>query len=217
MNRKPRRWHLPRKTVIAWDFDGVLNRNIKNGEFLWHRNFETDLGQSVSVFTQHMFGTRLDDIITGKEDLRDRAESWSDSVGFSPGADALLAYWFEKDSFPDPAMLAIMQDLTGRGFRQVIATNQEARRTAFIENEMGFAALVERVFASGRMGVRKPESAFYNAVTSSLGVDAQDMLLIDDTLANVEHAGRCGWRAIHFQEKDAGNFRRRLFSLLALE
>ncbi len=206
-----------RKTVIAWDFDGVLNRNIKNGEFLWHRNFESDLGQSVSVFTQHMFGARLDDIITGKEDLRDRAESWSNSVGFSPGADALLAYWFEKDSFPDPAMLAIMQDLTGRGFRQVIATNQEARRTAFIENEMGFAALVERVFASGRMGVRKPESAFYNAVTGSLGVDAQDMFLVDDTLANVEQAGRSGWRAIHFQEEDAEDFRRQLFSLLALE
>ena len=169
------------------------------------------------MFTQHIFGTRLDDIITGKEDLRDRAESWSDSVGFSPGVDALLAYWFEKDSFPDPAMIAIMRDLTGRGFRQVIATNQEARRAAFIENEMGFATLVERVFASGRMGVRKPEAAFYNAVTGALGAEAQDMLLIDDTLANVEQAGRSGWRTICFQEKDAGNFRRQLYSLLALE
>ena len=29
--------------VVAWDFDGVLNRNIENGVFAWSRQFEADL------------------------------------------------------------------------------------------------------------------------------------------------------------------------------
>jgi putative hydrolase of the HAD superfamily len=207
---------LPGKPIIAWDFDGVLNRNIENGQFLWAENFEADLGQSLSMFNQHIFDVNFDAVITGREDLRDRVESWSKAVGFSGGPDALLAYWFAKDSFPDPSMLEIIETLSSHGIRQVIATNNEARRTRFIEAEMGYATLVEHVFCSGRMGVRKPDLTFFKAVTSSLDVEPQDMLLIDDAKANTEQAALLGWRSMHFTENIRSSFRRRLFELLKL-
>ena len=59
-------------TVIAWDFDGVLNQNIRDGVFLWAQHFERDLGQSLDVFTNHIFRNDFDRIIIGQEDLRDR-------------------------------------------------------------------------------------------------------------------------------------------------
>ena len=207
---------MHRITVVAWDFDGVLNRNIVDGQFLWSKDFESDLGQSLSVFRRHIFEAGVDDIITGKEDLRDRVESWSEAVGFDQGPDALLGYWFEKDRFLDASMLETMHALSERGIRQVIATNQETRRVDYIENEMGYAARVEHIFSSGRMGVRKPEPAFFRQITDTLNVEPQHMLLVDDTQANAAEAARLGWQSIHFTENSSSSFRRQLFELLEL-
>jgi putative hydrolase of the HAD superfamily len=189
---------------------------MADGQFLWAKNFEADLGQSLAAFHDHIFEASFDEVITGREDLWDRVESWSKAVGFSGGPDALLAYWFAKDSFPDPAMLEIIETLSNHGVRQVIATNNEARRSSYIETEMGYAALVEHVFSSGRMGFRKPEPAFFETVTSTLRVEPQVMLLIDDTKANTEQAALLGWRSVHFTEEIRSSFRHRLFELLEL-
>jgi putative hydrolase of the HAD superfamily len=203
-------------TVVAWDFDGVLNRNVADGQFLWAKDFEADLRQSLLMFNRHVFDANFGDVITGREDLRDRVESWAKAVGFAGGPDALLAYWFAKDSFPDPSMLEIIKALSGHGVRQVIATNNESRRASYIENEMGYAALVEHVFSSGRMGVRKPDPAFFTLVAERLDAEPHDMLLIDDAKENVDQAARHGWRSIHFTGGAADSLGRQLFKMLGI-
>ncbi|MGL5010373.1 MAG: HAD family hydrolase [Paracoccaceae bacterium] len=189
-----------RPRVVAWDFDGVLNRNIVDGRFVWADDFEADTGQSLRGFTDHVFGADFDLVITGRTDLRDRVADWARQVGYGAGADALLDYWFARDALPDAGMLAMMERLAARGVRQVIATNNEARRVGYIEREMGFAARVEHVFSSGRMGVRKPDAGFFSHVVEVLAVAPGDILLIDDTAANVAAALAQGWQGFHFTE-----------------
>lgn len=187
-------------TIVAWDFDGVLNRNIVDGRFIWADTFETDIGHSLSEFTEKIFRNGFDDIITGKLDLREHIEEWARTVNYTKGADALISYWFEKDALPDAEVTAAMDMLSRRGVRQVIVTNNEARRAAFIEREMGFGNRVEHVFASGRMGVRKPDPAFFKHVTEMLEAEPKQMLLVDDCPKNVPAALRCGWHAFHFTD-----------------
>ena len=184
--------------AIAWDFDGVLNRNIRDGRFLWAERFEDDLGQSLDAFNRFVFGDRWDRILTGQEDLRDRLTQWADVVGFEGGADRMLDYWFSRDAWPDPAMLRLMDQAADQGITQVIATNNEAHRAAYIETEMGFGPRVEHIFASGRMGVRKPDPAFFNQITATLGTSPSDMLLIDDHPPNIEAAQQLGWQTFLF-------------------
>ncbi|MBM7070264.1 HAD family hydrolase [Actibacterium sp. 188UL27-1] len=184
--------------VIAWDFDGVLNNNMVDGQFLWSRTFEADLGQSLDAFTQFVFRDRFDLIITGQEDLHDRLTRWADSVGYDGGADGVLRYWLSKDALPDPAMLDLMDRATAQGLRQVIATNNETRRAAYMEMDMGFGARIEHLFASGRMGVKKPDPAFFHHITQTLDVSPADMLLIDDHPPNVQSAQELGWQAFLF-------------------
>ncbi|MFA3918128.1 HAD family hydrolase [Ruegeria hyattellae] len=191
-------------SIIAWDFDGVLNRNIRDGVFLWAENFERDLGQSLDVFTKHIFADDFDRFITGQEDLRDRVASWANLVGFDPGPDALLEYWFSNDALPDVEVLKVQAALSARGIKHVIATNNEARRARYIETVMGFADRVGYVFASGRMGVRKPDPAFYVRITETLDVAPERMLLIDDYQASVDAARAIGWQA-HFFSDDSRN------------
>jgi putative hydrolase of the HAD superfamily len=187
--------------VVAWDFDGVLNRNIVDGRFVWADDFEQDIGKSRLEFEEFIFSRNLDAILTGREDLRDRIADWASSVGYPGGADALLAYWFEKDARPDPFILRLMERLAERGVRQVITTNNETYRASYIENEMGFDRRVERVFASGRMGVAKPAAEYFEMVVENLGVEPAGLLLLDDHAENIRAAARLGWQAIHFTDQ----------------
>jgi putative hydrolase of the HAD superfamily len=202
--------------VIAWDFDGVLNRNVVDGRFLWADTFEADLGQSHESFQRHVFGGDFDDVITGRVDLRDRVASWTKTVGFADGPDALLAYWFAKDSLPDPAMLGLMQTLSQQGIRQVIATNNESRRARYIEDEMGYGARVEHVFASGRIGLRKPDPAYFRHVSDCLSVAPGRILLVDDVEENTRQARASGWKSFLFNADTRGQLRRYLAEHLGI-
>lgn len=184
--------------VVAWDFDGVLNRNIIDGRFVWQDDFERDIGHSRDSFSAHMFESGFDDILTGREDIQDRVQSWIETVGYLGTADDILAYWFEKDAHPDAEIIDLMVRSAASGVRQIIATNNEARRSRYIEEEMGFQHRVEQVFSSGRLGVAKPDPIFFKQVTGATGVEPHEILLIDDLAANTEAAARLGWRVFHF-------------------
>lgn len=201
------------ETIIAWDFDGVLNRNVIDGQFVWTETFETDLGQSRAAFEASIFNDSFVDVILGKEDVRDRVSEWAMQVGFEEGADALLAYWFKKDAQPDAEVGQMMDALADRGQRQIIVTNNEARRAVYIEHQMGFGARVEHLFASGRMGVGKPDTSFFSQVTKTLDAMPKQMLLIDDCPKNILAAIQCGWKAFHFTAETRGE----LGSFLGLE
>ncbi|MBF4634427.1 HAD family phosphatase [Agreia pratensis] len=53
-------------------------------------------------------------------------------------------------------------------------------------------ALFERVFVSAEMGRLKPESAIYLDVLRELGIDASDMIFIDNKAVNVDGAANLG-------------------------
>ncbi|MDJ0921995.1 MAG: hypothetical protein QNI84_12780 [Henriciella sp.] len=54
--------------VVAWDFDGVLNNNVENGEFVWSRSFEQDLGLSHASFGAYLFRGRFREAMAGRAD-----------------------------------------------------------------------------------------------------------------------------------------------------
>ncbi len=191
--------------VIAWDFDGVLTRNIVDGRFIWAADFEADTGQSRKVFEDFIFGRDLDAILTGREDLRDRVDAWAKSVGYAPGPDALLEYWFKKDAALDPMTLGLMDRVARKGLRQVLTTNNENRRATYIENQLGFGNRVEHIFASGRMGVAKPDTEYFKAVSATLRVNANEILFIDDLAENIIAAKAFGWKTMHFTDDTRDN------------
>ena len=199
--------------VVAWDFDGVLNRSWAEGAETWARDFEAVTGASLQSYYEHVFADGFHRIIAGREDVLDRVSSWVSKVGGRIGPEELLAWWFAKDARPDPETIELMEILAKRGTRQVIATNNEARRTAFIRDQMGFGARVEMIFASGHMGVMKPEPTYFAHIVETLEVAPSDLLLIDDREANVEAAVKAGWQAFHFTIETRGQLATLLLSL----
>ncbi|WP_299598423.1 HAD family hydrolase [uncultured Tateyamaria sp.] len=184
--------------VIVWDFDGVLNGNIVDGRFVWADALFDDWGVRLDALQSHLFRPeRMRSIMRGERDLRDALSEWIAGLEQEVDVDAFLAYWFAKDARPDPAVLPHLERLA---FRHVIGTNNEARRAAYIETEMGFADRVERVFASGRMGCAKPEDAYFAQIEDWTGAPAASHVLVDDSKRNADAAQARGWRAYHFAD-----------------
>ncbi|MEM6825506.1 MAG: HAD-IA family hydrolase [Pseudomonadota bacterium] len=182
--------------LVVWDFDGVLNQNVVDGRFIWADTLEPDLGLSPESLQSFLFRSgRMQGVVRGSEDLWKVVSEWLEAEGARLSADAFLAYWFEKDALPDTEVVAWMAALNTR---HVIGTNNEARRAAYIEGPMGFSRRVERVFASGRLGVGKPDDGFFEAIENWSAVPKASTLLVDDSAANVAAALRRGWQAYHF-------------------
>ncbi len=166
------------------------------------------MGHPAEEFQNHIFKSDFDSILTGREDLRDRVATWARITGFRPGPDELLDFWFRKADLPDPEIARLIQKLSDKGIRQVIATNNEFRRADYIEDDMGFGERVEKISASGRLGLRKPDPAFFTAITDNLRISPDSMLLIDDCEKNVAQASASGWTALHFTQASRGAIRR---------
>ena len=182
--------------LIVWDFDGVLNANIRNGRLFWADAMTADLGVPVEAFTAHFFASGLfNRIVRGELDLRDALWQWLDGIDTDVSADVFLHYWLSHDAHPDSEVIGWLRTHPAR---HVIGTNNEPYRAAYIEKDMGFADVVEHIFASGRMGVAKPQEAFFRQVEVWANVAPANILLVDDTLGNIEACQSFGWRGFHF-------------------
>ncbi|KCZ90065.1 HAD-IA family hydrolase [Hyphomonas johnsonii] len=186
--------------VVAWDFDGVLNRNIRDGVFAWSRNFEADLGLSLESFSRFLFQGRFRQAMVGQACLVELVREWAQSNGAAGREHEILDYWFTRDALHDPDVLLMVETMRQRGVANVMATNNEIHRTAFIESVMGFADHMERIFAAGRMGVAKPDPGYFRHIEQELGLPGAEFLLVDDMVENVEAARDLGWQAFHFTE-----------------
>ncbi|MEM6385044.1 MAG: HAD-IA family hydrolase [Pseudomonadota bacterium] len=201
---------LERPALIVWDFDGVLNRNVVGGRFVWSDQLATDLGLDPSDLSEFLFASgRMGGVIRGKEDLRDVVGEWLARQATRVTAEDLLAYWFEKDALPDDEVITYLDHLP---CRHAIGTNNERRRAAFIETNMGFGARVAHVFASGRMGVAKPDAGYFHHILRWADIPAAQVLLIDDHLPNVEAARALGWQSLHFTDGSRDAVLRQLYS-----
>jgi epoxide hydrolase-like predicted phosphatase len=82
------------------------------------------------------------------------------------------------------------------GYRLGLLTNSFVEFRELIESHIDFS-LFDVVVDSSEVGHRKPEPAIYELTTSRLGVEASEILYLDDFAANIEGAKATGWRTIH--------------------
>ncbi len=188
---------MPNYKLIAWDFDGVLNANVRDGVFQWMTTFEQDTGLSVQSLASYLFTGRFQKAMVGEADLHKLVGAWASEEGVPHRAGEVVDYWFDKDHIPDEKTLAIVRKAREAGIINVIATNNEVYRADWIE-EMGFGEHMHTVFAAGRMRLAKPDLAYFKHIEDALGYSGRDIILVDDMEENVEAARQHGWDAHHF-------------------
>jgi putative hydrolase of the HAD superfamily len=85
--------------------------------------------------------------------------------------------------------------------RIYLATNQEHLRAEYITQTLKLGELADAVYYSAALGVKKPDHAFFEKVTDLSKLRPEEIILIDDTLANLIAAKECGWHAIHWTKE----------------
>ncbi|HEX7081688.1 MAG TPA: HAD family phosphatase [Gammaproteobacteria bacterium] len=182
--------------AAVFDVDGVIVRS----------RFRTELARVLGMTaeeTQPFFTGPFVECLLGKADLRDKLPQYLEAWKWSGTVDEFLKFWFESDSDLDSPCLKFIEKLRANGFRCYLASTQEQHRAAYLESQMGLGNRFDGSFFSCRVGLRKPDPAYFRLVQSRIGVEPEQILFLDDREANVVAAEGVGWHAMQFRRGDA--------------
>jgi len=182
--------------AIIFDVDGViLNSKNANGRYLWSSNISQDLGMKSEHF-RILHSLEWNHVTRGHKDTIAHLEEIFKHPTFVPlrlTPEKYIEYWLKRDNFVNHEVLAIAQKMV---LPKYIGTNQDKFRTAHIKQLVG--THFDGCFASYEIGFIKPEQGFYAHIERHLDLAPEELLLIDDTKANVTAAQQRGWQGYHF-------------------
>lgn len=184
--------------VLMMDVDGVLvSGRPSDGRHLF-AELEADLGLSPDRLREAFFTPFWEAIVTGREALTEQLTPVLAEIAPKVSAERLIAYWFENDSRVDQNVLSAVKHYRKRGVSVFLATNQEHMRADYLMQQVGLGAHVDGIIYSAALGHRKPAAEFFERAAAIAGAAPEDIVLVDDTLANIEAARRAGWYTVHW-------------------
>lgn len=181
------------------DVDGVVVvRPADPVRRSWAWNLESDLGLSINQLQDHFFAVHWSDVVHGRADLHDRLGLVLAEIAPGLSSQALAEYWFEQDAILDQTLLDDLKTLGTRGLELHLATVQEHYRARYLMQDLGLGRVFQAIHYAADYGLSKPDPAFFRAVADRTGHEPKGLLLIDDSLKNIESARACGWLTLHW-------------------
>lgn len=187
---------MPR--CIMLDVDGVLVDGRPEDGNPWTHTLLADIGIDPSVLADKFFANEWAEIVTGRRDLLPALSRCLDQITTTVTAEDLVSYWFEKDSRIVGSVLQDCREAREDGFLVQLATNQEHLRARYLMENMDLKSEVDGIIYSAQVGVQKPHTAFYCYAVDRVQCEPNDIILVDDTKANVKGALNAGWQASHW-------------------
>ena len=183
------------KRCLVLDVDGVVVNGRPEDGRSWAADIERDLGIDPARLQSVFFGPHWDDIVVGRTDLLEVLADCLPQLAPSVTPRAFVDYWFERDAAVDETVLRASDALRGGGMRVYLASNQEHMRAAYLMDRLALRERVDGMIHSAGVGARKPARAFFAAAERISGLSPAEIVLVDDTPANVEAARASGWTA----------------------
>jgi putative hydrolase of the HAD superfamily len=184
--------------AVLIDVDGVLVTGRPEDGLSWSYGLERDLGIPPDLLQQRFFAPYWPDVVTGRAGLRETLAPALAEIAPTVSCETLLEYWFGRDARLNEALMLEIATLRRDGLIIALASNQEHLRARYLSERLGLGAQVDHFYYSAAIGARKPDVAFYRHIESHLGEPPEALLLIDDTVENIQAAQRSGWRAAHW-------------------
>lgn len=98
----------------------------------------------------------------------------------------------------DHGILSAIAEIRRRGVLCCLATNQQRHRAKYMSKTLGYHRLLDVEFYSCHLGIAKPDEAYFERVLDNLGLDANQVLFLDDHQVNVDAAQAVGLSASVF-------------------
>jgi putative hydrolase of the HAD superfamily len=181
---------------LMLDVDGVLVTGRPQDGRPWATHLKRDLGVEPEKLHEMFFAPHWADIVVGRKEMRPVLAECLARINPQVRVDAFIDYWFNMDSRIDSQVLAQVGRLRQRNTKVFLATNQEHSRARFLMENLGLSKHVDGMIYSAAVSSKKPDTAFFRACVDRTGCLPKDLLLVDDTAANIEAARNAGWQAI---------------------
>jgi putative hydrolase of the HAD superfamily len=181
---------VPIKALMV-DVDGVVI--VQPDLHDWSTHLERDLGLAPAWLQEAFFAPHFGDIIHGRAALRDRLTPVLSQIAPHLSAEALIAYWFEKDAHLDHGLLAQIGALRTAGLKAHLATIQEHERADYLWTQLALKDHFDAIYYAADLGWAKPAPEFFRACEARSGFAPDEIFFIDDKAANVEAAQALGW------------------------
>jgi putative hydrolase of the HAD superfamily len=182
--------------AVLWDFGGV----ILSSPFEAFASYEREHGLPTG-FLRQLNATNPDTNAWAKlerseVDLRGFAELYeaeADAAGHGIDAGAVLALLSGELR---PEMVQALRRIKEAGLTQACLTNNVAGTEAVRPDVAEVMALFDAVLESSKLGVRKPDPAFYDLALETVGVAPEEAVFLDDLGVNLKPARALGIRTI---------------------
>ncbi len=135
----------------------------------------------------------------GKADLKAELIKYLPQWNWNKTVDEFVGYWFTTDAHPDEQVFAYIERLRSAGIKVYLASDQERYRAEYMCESLDFNNRLDGCFFSYKLGCKKSEPAFYEHVLHTLGIDAKEVVFLDDDQTNVDVASEFGIDAHHYK------------------
>jgi len=181
--------------AILFDADGVLQHATTDLE----ARLEGALGfvpEPLDDFTRQVFAAERPALI-GEGDFLEALDAVLDAWGTRGRAEALLRAWWHSVDV-DREVIALVGQLRAAGYRCALATNQQRHRAEHMRGPLGYDRVFDHSFYSCDLGVAKPDTRYFEAITRTLKLEPERLLFLDDHEHNVDGARETGLHAARF-------------------
>jgi putative hydrolase of the HAD superfamily len=189
-------------SAVLFDADGVVQFP---GRFIEHltTRYRWD-SQQCETFFRKIFREcpAYQRALEGDGDILSVLAAELSSVGWPHDAERFADEWFDLHIVVDERALAVVAAVRRAGLLCALASNQEKKRAAFMDEELDFRRHFDQRFYSHQLGCTKPKPEFFAAIIAKLGVAPGEILLIDDHGPNTEAARSLGMNAALYARGD---------------
>ena len=179
--------------AVLVDADGVVQVNADD----WLDRLRAFVpADRADAFVDDLFGAEQD-AMCGRCSFGDVVAAVCERWGLG-GRDAeLLDHW--RHAVVQEDVLAVVRDLRAAGVACHLATNQNDVRAAYLRDDLGYADRFDGLLVSCELGATKDDPAFCEAALDRLGLQPDQVLLVDDSEDHVRRAREAGLRGVRWE------------------
>jgi len=173
--------------VLLLDADGVV---LDKGEYFsekFAREHNIPLDSVVEFFKGPFVACQK-----GETDLKEELKPYLEKWNWQGSVDEFLDYWFKSDVVLNPGIEETVSGFREKGIKVYLASNNEKYRAKVIEDLLKENNLLDGVYFSSHLKLRKEDPEFFKHIINELEIEPRDVSFVDNDQKNVDSAVSMG-------------------------